>query len=144
MSGGGGLNEFADELPELARAGIGAVVSLLNIPSDAKLYADAGFEFICLPIADGQPPSLPQVSEFVAFVDEICKRSKGVAVHCEAGCGRTGTMLCAYFIAKGGTPERAIQLVRAVEPSAVETNAQIRFLEHLFRAILAKQTGEVR
>lgn len=128
MSGGGGLNQFSDELPELARAGIGGVVSLLNIPSDAKLYAEAGFEFICLPIADGQPPSKEQVSKLVGFVDAIRLQGKGVAVHCEAGCGRTGTMLCAYLIRKGLSPDSAISQVRAVEPSAVETAAQIDFL----------------
>ena len=131
MTGGGGLNEFCDELPELARAGIGGVVSLLNIPTDANLYAEAGFEFICLPIADGQPPNLQQVSDFVTFVDAIRKQGKGVAVHCEAGCGRTGTMLCAYLIAKGQPPDAAIKQVRAVEPSAVETAAQIDFLFRL-------------
>ncbi len=128
MRGGGELHQFDDELPELSRAGIGGVVSLLNIPTDAKLYADAGFEFICLPIADGQPPSLQQVSEFVAFVDAIRKRGKSIAVHCEAGCGRTGTMLCAYLITKGLRPDAAIEQVRSAEPSAVETASQIDFL----------------
>ena len=128
MRGGGELNQFDDELPELARAGIGGVVSLLNIPTDKKLYADAGFEFICLPIADGQPPNLQQVSEFVAFVDAIRKRGKSIAVHCEAGCGRTGTMLCAYLITKGLRPDTAIEQVRSAEHSAVETASQIDFL----------------
>jgi hypothetical protein len=128
MRGGGELNQFDDELPELARAGIGGVVSLLNIPTDAPLYADAGFEFVCLPIADGQPPSQQQVSEFVAFVDVVRKQGKGVAVHCEAGCGRTGTMLAAYLINKGLHPDAAIKQVRSAEPSAVETAAQIDFL----------------
>ena len=136
MHGGGGLHEFDDELAVLAVAGIGAVVSLLNIPTDAKLYSDAGFEFVCLPIADGQPPSLDQVKELVRFVDSCRSTGKAVAVHCEAGCGRTGTMLCAYLIAKGETPERAIESVRAVEPSAVETRGQIDFLSRLPSTLL--------
>ena len=132
----GELNQFDDELPELARAGIGGVVSLLNIPTDAKLYADAGFKFICLPIADGQPPSLQQASELIAFVDAIRKGDKAVAVHCEAGCGRTGTMLCAYLIAKGLSPDAAIEQVRSAEPSAVETASQIDFLFKLPRNLV--------
>jgi protein-tyrosine phosphatase len=131
MRGGGALKEFNDELHLLSRAGIRGVVSLLNIPTDAKLYSDAGFEFICLPVADGQPPSLRQVSEFVLFVDACREQGKAVAAHCEAGCGRTGTMLCAYLIAKGDMPENAIKRVRAAEPSAVETRAQINFLSQL-------------
>lgn len=133
MRGGGELNQFDDELPELARAGIGGVVSLLNIPTDAQVYAEAGFEFVCLPIADGQSPSQQQVSEFVAFVDAVRKQGKGVAVHCEAGCGRTGTMLCAYLVTKGLHPDAAIKQVRTVEPLAVETAAQIDFLFKLLK-----------
>ena len=140
MNGSGGLNDFDDELPDLARTGIGAVVSLLNIPSDAKIYTQAGFDFICLPVADGQSPSLQQTTEFITFVDESRRKGKGVAVHCEAGCGRTGTMLCAYLIAKGETAQGAIDRVRLAEPSAVETSAQIRFLENFSRHSLATQT----
>jgi hypothetical protein len=128
LSGGGKLDEFDDELRLLAEAGIGGVISLLKIPSDARLYGEAGFKFICLPVFDGQPPSVDQVSQFVRFADDCRSLGKAVAVHCEAGCGRTGTMLCAYLIAKGATPDDAIKRVRAVERSAVETKAQIEFL----------------
>ena len=48
LRGGGSLKEFDDELPILAEVGIGGVVSLLNIPSDAGIYGEAGFKFICL------------------------------------------------------------------------------------------------
>jgi len=131
MAGGGTLDQFDDELRILARAGIGGVVSLLNIPTDAKLYSQTGFDFICLPVADGRPPSSAQVTAFVLFVDACRSLQKAVAVHCEAGCGRTGTMLCAYLIANGLSPEDAINHVRAVEPSAVETTAKINFLYQL-------------
>jgi len=141
MRGGGLLSEFDDELATLAEAGVKAVVSLLNIPTDSQIYAEAGFEFVCLPVLDGQAPTLHQVTTLVEFVDRCIGERKPVAVHCEAGCGRTGTVLSAYLIAKGASAEEAIARVRSVEPSAVETHGQLNFLYQL-PSILGSRTKE--
>lgn len=137
LRGDGKLEDFDDELRELKEAEVGAVVSLLNIPSDSKIYVAAGFEFICLPVDDGRPPTVEQVKEFVLFVDRCLSSGKPVAVHCEAGCGRTGTMIGAYLIAKGDSPVDAVRRVRASEPSAIETRTQIDFLFKLPDALLS-------
>jgi len=126
---GGPLNAFEDDLPVLYSAGVRAVVSLLNIPSDASVYESAGFSFLCLPVPDGGAPTADQASEFVRFVREQHAAQRPVAVHCEAGLGRTGTMLALYLISEGESAAAAIQAVRAVERVAVETLRQIQFLE---------------
>ena len=135
LNHGGALNAYDDELPILYWAGVRAIVSLLNIPSDAAVYESAGFNFLCLPIPDGGAPDLKQASEFVRFVEDNRAAQRPVAVHCEAGVGRTGTMLAMYLIAKGETAQEAIRHVRAVQPRAVETARQIQFLEE-FAALL--------
>lgn len=129
MAGGGALAAFEDELPALHSAGVRAVVSLLNIPSDASVYESAGFSFLCLPVPDGGAPTFEQAEEFVRFVEAQRTARRPVAVHCEAGLGRTGTMLAAYLVWRGEGPARAIERVRAVERVAVETSRQIHFLE---------------
>jgi hypothetical protein len=129
LNSGGALNAYDDELPELYSAGIRAVVGLLNIPSDAAVFESAGFAFLCLPVPDGGPPTLEQATEFVRFVNEQRQAQRRVAVHCEAGLGRTGTMLAVYLIAHGDSAEAAIRRIRAVEKVAIETSRQIQFLE---------------
>jgi len=133
MNGEGGLEAFEDELKELDRAGVRAVVSLLNIPTDATVYESAGFAFLCLPVPDGHAPTIEQASQFVQFVAEQRAARRPVAVHCEAGLGRTGTMLAVYLISQGESAEAAISRVRAVERNAVETPCQIQFLEEFAR-----------
>lgn len=137
MNGGGTLEVYADDLLTLHNAGIGAVVSLLNLPSDESVYREAGFSFICLPVPDGGAPTFEQASNFVRFVAVERAKNQAVAVHCEAGLGRTGTMLAAFLIATGKTAAEAIQMIRAVEKSAVETERQIHFLEKYAERIKA-------
>lgn len=135
LNSGGDLNAYEDELPELYAVGIRAVVGLLNIPSDAAVFESAGFAFLCLPVPDGGAPTMEQATEFVRFVNEQNAAQRPVAVHCEAGLGRTGTMLAVYLISKGDSAESAIRRVREVENSAVETPRQIQFLEQFAQGI---------
>ena len=129
MNQGGKLEDYADDLAILRTAGVQGVVSLLNLPGDEPVYQSAGFAFLCLPILDGYAPTNEQADCFVRFVDESRAKNAAVAVHCEAGLGRTGTMLAAYLISTGSTAGEAIQKIRAIEKSAVETERQIQFLE---------------
>ena len=126
---GGGLEEYDDEVPLIYQTGIRAIACLLNIPSDKSVFETAGFKFQCLPIQDGHPPTCSQAQEFVRFVHECRSRNMPVAVFCEAGLGRTGTMIACYLISTGKSAAESIALIRSKEPSAVETLHQIKFLE---------------
>jgi atypical dual specificity phosphatase len=135
MAGGGPLTAFNDELPTLHAAGVRAVVSLLNIPSDASVYESAGFSFLCLPVPDGGAPTIEQVGKFIRFVNGQITSHRPVAVHCQAGIGRTGTLLAAYLIYQGDDATKAINRVRTVEKAAIETPIQILFLEQYAQQI---------
>jgi atypical dual specificity phosphatase len=131
LNQGGVLEAYDDELPTLFRLGIRSVVSLLNIPTDEPVYVSAGFSFLCLPVSGGAAPSLEQAARFTSFVDRERELHRAVAVHCEAGIGRTGTMLAAYLVMKGASAEAAIFQVRTAESTAIETRAQVEFLHQL-------------
>ena len=133
LNRGGPLNAYDDELPLLYTAGVRAVVSLLNIPTDAPVYESAGFAFLCLPVPDGGAPTMDQASDFVGYVREQQAAQRPVAVHCEAGLGRTGVMLAVYLISEGSSAEAAMCRLREIEPSAVETSHQVYFLEQYAR-----------
>jgi atypical dual specificity phosphatase len=72
---------------------------------------------------------MEQADEFVRFVAQQRAAQRPIAVHCEAGLGRTGTLLATYLITQGETAMTAIGKLRAIEKSAVETPRQIQFLE---------------
>ena len=139
MNGGGGLFSSVDELPILYEAGIRGVVSLLTFSFDQKIFTDAGFSHLSLPIPDGYAPTFEQAQRFVQFVNEHRSQRRPVAVHCAAGRGRTGTVLAAYFIAQGASWMEAIARVRGVECSAIETTAQVRFLEEFENWLAARK-----
>lgn len=134
-AGGGHLELFDDELPQLYSAGVRAVVSLLNIPTDAPVYESAGFAFLCLPIADGGAPTFEQTRQFIEFVSGQRAAGRPVAVHCEAGLGRTGTLLAAFLIAEGASAGEAIDRVRGAQEGAIESLRQLVFLEQYAKGL---------
>jgi atypical dual specificity phosphatase len=137
MNHGGALEDYVDDLAVLHCAGIRGVVSLLNLPGDESVYQSAGFSFLCLPIPNGGAPTFDQAVRFVSFAEEKLSKKQAIAVHCEAGLGRTGTMLAVYLISIGKTASEAIHTIRAIEKSAIETDSQIQFLEHYANRIKA-------
>ena len=122
---GGALREYDDDLPLLYDAGVRSVVCLLNMPSDQCIYEAAGFRFLMEDIPNYKAPTHEQATRILAFIDGS---PRAAAVHCEGGLGRTGTILAAYLIHHGEDAETAIKKVRAVEPAAIETSVQVRFL----------------
>lgn len=108
----------------LKESGVGAIVSLSETPLNENLVKMFCFRVIHIPIRDFATPSLKQIEEFIAFAKDMRAADRKIVVHCDAGIGRTGTMLACYLVSKGYTAEKAIEAVREKRPGSIETVEQ--------------------
>ncbi len=113
-----------DDFEFLKDNGVEAIVTLSESPLNQNLVEEFCFQVIHIPIRDFSTPSLEQIEEFVAFAKRARADEKKIVVHCDAGVGRTGTMLACYLVSKGYSADEAIEEVRTKRPGSIETVEQ--------------------
>lgn len=121
----------SDEIIELKEAGIGAIVSVMDDPSNLDLYEKAGLPYRWLPTKGGTAPTQAQIQELQSFVDQQNQLGNAIAIHCTSGNRRTGTMLAAYLMKSGSSFDQAMQIIQTANPKAELRDAQTSFLQTL-------------
>ncbi len=109
---------------ELRDRGVVGVVNLTRRKWPEADLDDADLAYLHLSVPDMHPPKPPQIRAFLEFCDDQISSAGGVAVHCLAGRGRTGTMLACYMVGQGMGAREAIEFVRERRPLSIETGSQ--------------------
>lgn len=117
--------ETETQLVWLRNKGVKAIVCLnQERPLDEEEVRSLGFEYTFIPIKDFAAPTLEDIVKFVTFTDDMLKQNKPVVVCCEAGIGRTGTMLAAYLVSQCRSPEEALEQIKEKRGIGVESYEQ--------------------
>ncbi|HEY2784554.1 MAG TPA: dual specificity protein phosphatase 23 [Fimbriiglobus sp.] len=125
----------ADDLRWLRQSGIDVLISLTVEPLPRPWVNDAGLLSVHIPVPDLTAPTDRQFDVVLDTVLRAKQTGMGVAVHCLAGLGRTGTVLAAYFVAIGLAPDEAIAKVRSLRPGSIESSEQEQAVRDLARRL---------
>jgi cell division cycle 14 len=93
-----------DYVPIFREANVGLVVRLNKKQYDRRRFIDLGVKHVDLYFLDGSCPSREIISKFLHVTEN---EPGGVAVHCKAGLGRTGTLIGLYAMKHYQIPARA-------------------------------------
>ena len=109
-------------------------LTTMGVPDYVNAVARHGMALFQLPITDMSTPSSAFETAWTnqaKALEPLLLGPARVVVHCAAGLGRTG-LFCGELLVRAGIPaQEAIQMVRAVRPGAIETNAQEHYLTTL-------------
>ncbi|PNW87019.1 hypothetical protein CHLRE_02g105400v5 [Chlamydomonas reinhardtii] len=99
------------------RRGVTTIVRLNKKVYDRKRFLDGGFKHHEMYFPDG---SCPNDAIIQRFLDTVEAEPGSIAVHCKAGLGRTGVLICLYIMKHYRfTAEEVIGYIRVCRPGSV-------------------------
>ena len=127
------------------RMGIKAVVSLIEefefneIGLPFNNYVDAlrrlNIRLLYSPTKDGESPPPDEFMAMLRWIDERIHGNEPVLVHCNAGVGRSPTVIIGYLMYKGYSLKEAFRLVSSVNDKVSLSFTQALALEELEKLI---------
>lgn len=126
------LTQVADDLRDLHDTGVTHLLSLTEVPFPAEIAQAFGISCSALPMPDMAAPSMDDALDLCRWMDTLRKGGHVIAVHCKAGLGRTGTVLCMYWMwMQQGTAnyQQALQFIRSKNSGMIQSVSQEEFLQ---------------
>jgi atypical dual specificity phosphatase len=122
-----------EDLQWLRGQGIQLLITLTEDRLRRDWIDEAGMLGFHVPMVDMEAPAIEQLDLCVSAIRRAMDQQMGVAVHCEAGLGRTGVVLAAFFVDGGLSAQNAISRVRRLRPGSIETEEQLEIIEEYAR-----------
>lgn len=98
---------------KLVKDGVSTDISL----EEERIDAPFGVEFyVWIPVKNHMPPAPDQLEFGVSVLEKLVAMKKKVYVHCKNGHGRAPTLVAAYLVKNGKSPEEAEALIKAKRP----------------------------
>ncbi len=123
--------------------GIQVLLSLSEDPPGRDRVNEAGLLNFHEPIQDYGAPSQEQFDRCLSVIARAHAQNMGVAIHCAAGKGRTGTILAAWLVTQGQTADDAIARIRELRPGSVEVDEQVEAVREFARRRAAGTPSEL-
>lgn len=125
-----------NDIRELHAEQIRAILTLTERPITSfheitpELLESFDITYLHTPVPDQFPPNMDQARRILDFINEMKSQGRPVFVHCQAGVGRTGTVLHLYYVAQGLTYEEATAKIRSRRIQCILlTELQVEFLK---------------
>ncbi len=147
---------LADEVRSWRDAGLNVVVSLLTPEEIAEFELEQeenwcqvhGLQFHSFPIPDrGVPASRAALGDLVIGLEKALGASKGVAVHCRQGIGRSGLVTATLLVAAGEAPETALACIsrarRRPVPDTLEQSDWVKAFTSIPSVLVPGAKGKV-
>lgn len=133
-----------DDLERLQRQGVGAVVNLCaERPDNLHRLMMARMEYLWLPVADTHAPTVEQIWQGLAWLEQRLYTGQKVYIHCAAGMGRSVTLLaCWYLYTSSMSVPQVLAFVKKRRPQTALTRRQVRRIEEI-AALLTHTAGKL-
>ncbi len=126
----GNFSEMQRDIASLEMLGVSLLVTLTNNwRPPVKLLAQHNITSLHLKIVDLHAPKFEEALKTCRVVNQYLKNKQICVYHCQAGKGRTGTMLAAQLIYNGYSADTAVFKTRSINSKWIETDIQMQFLE---------------